>query len=337
MPVDSKNLDNVLALIKKNLGDDSVRMGDEYPVLKRVPTGLPALDSLIGGGLPLGRWVQFYGGYGSAKTLMCLHTIREAQKMGLTVAYYDIEKQFSKQWAEGVGIDTSKLVVFPQTEMEKIAGIMEASLDAINVHVMDSLGAAVSVDELAAKPEDWLPGINARAWGKFVRRVNHAFDPKENMILMVNQTREVFGKKGSEQPVGGRSISYMSSLDLYFKKSSWLFYDKNGELSETGKKTDEEGEITPDGLAFKVRINKSRVCEPFGVVNLRLEKGQSGNFDKVWNLARAAIASGLVTRKGAWYELDENTKFQGESALKEYIRSNPEFQAKIQEEMGLGS
>ncbi len=297
---------------------------------------MPALDSLIGGGLPLGRWVQFYGGFGSAKTLMCLHTIAQAQKMGLTVAYYDIEKQFSESWAKGVGVDTSKLVVFPETRMEMIASIMEASMDAINIHVMDSLGAAVSVDELAADPEDWLPGINARAWGKFVRRVNHRFDPKDNMIIMVNQTREVFGKKGSEQPVGGRSISYMSSLDLYFKKSSWLFYNAKGELSETGKKTNEEGEITPDGLEFKVRVNKSRICDPFGVANLRLELGNGGNFDSIWNLTRSAISHGFVTRKGAWYELDENTKFQGESALMEYIRENPDFQSQILEAMGLG-
>lgn len=335
MPVDQKNLDKALDAIKKQLGEDVARKGSDYPELKRIPTGLPTLDSLIGGGIPLGRWVQFYGGYGSAKTLLSLHTIREAQRLGLNVAYYNAEKQWSQPWAEGIGIDTSKVEVFETNVIEEIGGIMETLMGAVNVHVIDSLGAGVSVDEAAVKPEDWLPGISSRAWGKMIRRANSYFDSNQNTVIMINQTREVFGQKGSETPTGGRAISYISSLDLHFKKTSWLFKDAKGNLSENGKKTNSEGEITPEGVEFKIRVNKSRICDPFGVAVLRLPFGTGGHFDREWSLTRAAIFHQMVTRKGAWYELDNGEKFQGESALKDYIAETPEFQAKIEEVMGL--
>ena len=335
MPVDPSNLATALEAIRKQIGEDAVRTGEGYPEIKRVPTGLPSLDSLIGGGLPLGRWCQFYGGYMSGKTLLCWHTIREAQKMGLKVAYYNAEKQYDETWVRSIGVDPAELIVVEGNVIEEIGSAMEALFSSVHIHVIDSLGACVSTDELATKAEDWLPGISSRAFGKMIRRANHHFDQHENMVIMVNQTREVFGQKGSETPTGGRAISYISSLDLYFKKTKWLFNDKNGNLSENGKKTNEEGEIVADGLEFKIRVNKSRVCDPFGVANLRLGFGAGGHFDTIWALTRAAITFGLAKRKGAWYELDSGEKFQGESNLKEYVKNNPEFQDQIRREMGL--
>lgn len=326
MAIEPESLDKILDAIKKKFGDDSVRKGDEFKDMMRVPTGIIQLDSLIGGGFPMGRIVHPYGGFGSGKTLTCLHMIKEAQNMGLTCAYYDLEKQYSPTWAKSIGVDTNSLLVLEGSEIEKTGEKIDALLGAINVHVVDSLGAGSSIDELAAGIDEWRPGIQSRAWGKVIRRILHRMDKEENLVVLINQTREVFGKAGGEKPTGGVQIEFASSLSLHFTKSSWLYRDKYGNLSPDGKKVDAEtGRTAPDGIDLVVAIKKSRVCEPFGTARMRLEFGTGGHFDEIWALTRSAIMSGVIQKSGSWYTLPNGERVQGESKVKDYIKENNEF------------
>ena len=333
MPVDPKSLSKALDAIKKAYGEDIVRRGDQDEDVRRVPTGIIQLDKLIGGGFPLGRWIHAYGGYGSGKTLINFHMIREAQKMGLTCAYYNMEKQYSKKWAESIGIDTSALTVIEGSVIEETGEKMDALMGAINIHILDSVGIGASVDEQARRADEWLPGIQARAWGKVIRRINTRMDKSENMIVLINQTREVFGKAGQERPTGGNQLEYASSLSLHFTKSSWLYRDSQGNLSETGKKTDEEtGRTKPDGIDLVVSVKKSRVCDPYGSARMRLEFGTGGHFDEMWALSRSAIFGGIIRKAGSWYTLPDGERVQGESKVREYISENPEFAQKLRED-----
>src|SRR5512147_1158717 len=109
MPVDPTTLDRALATINKTFGDGSVRKASTKPILRRIPTGSLGVDYAIGGGVPLGRWCHWYGGKGSAKTLIAYNTIAQAQAMGLKCAYYNMEKQFDPVWAAKHGVDTDAL------------------------------------------------------------------------------------------------------------------------------------------------------------------------------------------------------------------------------------
>ncbi len=333
MPVSEKNLAKALDAIRKEYGEDSIRMGDEDEELIRVPSGIIQLDKLVGGGFPLGRWVHAYGGFGSGKTLTCLHVIREAQAMGLTCAYYDVEKQFNKGWAQSIGVDTSRLHVVEGNEIEKLGEKMDVLLPAINIHVVDSVGAGVSVDQQAARLDESRPASASRAWGKVIPRLQSRFDRKENMIILINQTREVFGKPGQERPTGGSQLEYISSLSLHFSKSSWLFRDKYDNLSENGKKTDAEtGRITPDGIDLVVSVKKTRVSEPYGSARMRFEFGSGGKFDEMWALSGYAIFTGVIQNSGSWYTLPDGERVQGESKVRDFIRQNPDFANRLREE-----
>lgn len=329
MPLETENLEKVLAAIKKNYGDQNIRYGNEFPDIKRIPTGSPELDAATHGGIPLGRWSHFYGPPGGAKTLTSWNVIKEAQNMGLTCAYYNIEKQFLPAWVERKGIDLSKLHVVEGTTIEEVGAKLESLLGVINVHVLDSLAQAVSIDELAGKTEEWKPGIQARAWGKVLRRANERFDDEDNAVIMINQTRSVFGKMmGSEEPTSGRSVEYISSMSLQFRKSSWLFKDANGILVPDGSNKDTlSGDSDPEGMEFQIRVAKSRVCEPFGSARMRLDF-ETGNFDVLWELTKTAIYSGIVQKNNSWY-IVEGEKVQGERKVRELIASNPELQEQI--------
>jgi len=322
MGVNPESLDKALDQIRKSYGEESVRYASKYPDVKRVPTGIIELDALTGGGYPLGRVVHKYGGYSSGKTLTSLHLIKEAQREGLTCAYYDLENQFSKKWAASVGVDTDSLLVLDGSIIEEVAEKVEALLGAVNIHIIDSLGIGVSQDELAAKVDEWRPGISARAWGKFVRRTNNSLN-EDNMLVLVNQTRDSIGKMyATETPTGGRQIEHYSSLNLHFKKSSTLYKDLKGNLSKDGLRKDGLEDIAPSGVELVVKCTKSRVHDPLDSARFRLEFGTGGQFDQTWGLVRSLIFNGIVQKSGSWYELPDGNKVQGDNGLRVAIESD---------------
>lgn len=330
MPLDKTNLEKVLSAISKQYGDSEVHYASDYPELQRIPTGSLELDAATHGGIPLGRWSHFYGPPGGAKTLTCWNIIKQAQDMGLDCAYYNVEKQFLSEWVERKGVDLSKLHVVEGTIIEELGAKLEALLGVINVHVIDSLAPAISLDELAGKTEEWLPGIRARSWGKVISRANERFDDKENAVILVNQTRTVFGKfMGSEEPTSGRAVEYISSMTLQFKKSHWLFKDDNGVLQQEGSNKDTlSGDSDPEGMEFQIRVAKSRVCKPFGTARMRLDF-DTGNFDTAWELTKAAVYTGIAQRGGSWYTVDGFDKVQGEKQLRQLITDNVDLQETI--------
>src|ERR1051325_1534155 len=186
MPVDPSQLQRILDTIKSQYGRDQVYDPNTEYEIKRIPIGDPMLDWAIGGGLPIGRYCHFYGGFGSAKTLTAYKAIASAQRMGLTAALYDVEKQYDPLWAARWGIDTEKLVVIRGSVIEEIGDEMESLLGSVHVHVVDSVAAGVSLDEMAGESKDWHPAIGARVWGKVLRRVNYHFDQNENMVILIN-------------------------------------------------------------------------------------------------------------------------------------------------------
>lgn len=330
MPINPDNLEKVLDAIRKNYGDGNVHYGAEFPDIVRIPTGSLELDAATHGGIPLGRWCHFYGPPGGAKTLTSWNIIKQAQDMGLTCAYYNIEKQFLAEWVERKGIDLSKLHVIEGSTIEEAGEKLEALLGVINIHVVDSLAQAVSVDELAGETTEWLPGIQARAWSKVLKRANERFDDQENTVILINQVKTAFGKfGGGEEPTSGRAVEYISSMSLQFRKSSWLFRDKNGILQDEGSNKDTiSGDSDPEGMEFQIRVAKSRVCRPFGSARMRLDF-DTGNFDHGWEMTKAAIYKGIAERAGSWYQVPGHDKVQGEKKLRELIEQDVDLQQTI--------
>lgn len=330
--MNDETLRRALDAIKKQYGEGSVRTGDEYDNPTRISTGALELDLALNGGVPLGRWSHWYGGHYSGKTMMALQAIGNAQKMGLSAAYYNIEKQFTTDWAEKHGVNTKELILIENTKIEEIGAIMETLLGSVNIHVLDSIPAAVSVDELSANTEDWRPGISARAWGKALRRANTAFSEKENAIIMINHVGVVFGKyAGGEEPKGGRILEYLSSCSIEFRRSSWLFRDKSGNLKSGDGLSEESlsGDKEPGGIEFATRTKKSRVSRPHATARLRLDF-RTGQIDDMWSIVKAAEHYGIVSKGGSWYTLpDGKSKVQGEAGLRAHIESNPDLREKI--------
>jgi recombination protein RecA len=315
-------LDQAIEAVRKQYGDQSIRFGAEAISVPRIQTGSLELDVATAGGFPVGRISRCWGGYSSGKSLMSFQIIRGAQKQGKVCAYYDVEKTFEPDFVKKLGVDLDKLVLVEGTMIEEVGTKMDALLESVDVHVIDSCGAAVSLDELNAKVEDWQVGLGARAWGKVLKRIGERMDKERHVIILLDQARETFGYGGSEHPPNGRMMEHASSLTLYFRRGGWLYYDKDGLLSAEAKGGDGmSGMKEADGYELLIRVNKSKVCPPFRSARCYWDF-HLNRFDAAFEFMKAAKYYGIAQRAGAWFTLPDGTRLQGEAKLRLYITEN---------------
>lgn len=330
MPVHQDEYQEIVNRINRKYGSD-IKRGNEMEHPPRISSGSLELDVAMGGGVPVGRWTRFWGGYSSTKTLRALICAREAQKLGFSVAYYNVEKQYDPVFAErNIGLDIAALTIVEGTTVEEIGEKMEGLFGVVHLHIIDSSSIAVSEDELNADIRDWRPGINARAWGKVFRRLNERFDQYANTVIMIDQVRVNF-RTGGEDAAGGRIFDHQSSMSVMFRKGDWLWRNAEGYLHEKAKQVKGmSGQIEPAGMEIKIRVEKSRVCRPFRTATLRLDL-DSMVFDETFEMVKAAKHYGIIDNPSVGRYEYEGHKMHGERAVRNLLDENPELIKKIRD------
>lgn len=259
-----KAFEDALAHIEREHGKGSVRMGNEYDHPTRIPTGSLMLDAITHGGIPIGRWSRFYGGRSSGKSLMCWNVIREAQKMGMTVAYHNVEGQYDPRLVEAMGVDTSKLAIVEGTIIEDICWNLRRTFSGINLHVIDSCSNASSMMGINAEPGTYTRGDKAQAWQLGFQKAAEFFR-QDNTVIYCDHIRMSQTNPGAVYAPGGTFMEHHASMILKFDKGSWLHYDSNGFLTATENEKERDtltGRKEPDGFEVKITVEKSRVCPP---------------------------------------------------------------------------
>lgn len=318
------DFEDIYKKIQSKYGDSSIRYGDEAPSSKKLPTGSILLDYILDGGIPVGRFSRFYGGFSSTKSVHAWNVIAEAQKQGMSCAYYNIEKQYSKDWCEKLGVDTSKLIVLDGTTIEETSNKLESLLGEIDVHVVDSCSSAVSIDELNSDITDWPRGLNARVWNKCLRRAKERFDADRNVVILIDQVRASMGYGGGVIAPGGKFLEHLNSLTLLFKKSKWLYYDSKGNLSQdTTASKNISGQAEADGILIKVMVEKSHVSRPYRAATLYYDL-HKGKFDRLSELITVSLDTQVVGKKSAYFKYGGES-YHGLSNFRNAISSNSDL------------
>jgi len=324
-----KQIDEAMQGVRKLYGEDSMHTGADVEDVDRIPTGSLALDYATCGGIPIGRFSRFYGGFSSCKSLTCWRIIKQAQEMGMVCAYFNIEKQYDKRFVEKIGVNVKDLFVIEGTTIEETGVKMEGLLSSIDLFVVDSCSNAVSLDELNAPVENWQMGLAARVWGKVMRRANERFDTDRNCVILVDQIRDSFGYGGGHTVPGGRFLEHISSMSLLFRRGKWMFYDKNGTLStDATSSSTMSGAAEADGIEVMVKVEKNRVGRPFRTAKMYLDLNTM-QFDLDSERAQIAKYFDVVEKSGTWFKLPNGETVQGSHALRGKIAEDDDLQASI--------
>src|SRR5574340_228077 len=174
-----KALDTTLANLTKRFGDGAImRLGEATHLqVETIPTGSIALDLALGvGGIPRGRITEIYGPESAGKTTLCQHIIAEAQKLGGTCAFIDMEHALDPTYAARCGVNIDDLYIAQPDTGEQALEIAEALIrsGALDVLVVDSVAALVPRAEIEGEMGDSHVGLQARLMSQARRKMTGA-------------------------------------------------------------------------------------------------------------------------------------------------------------------
>ena len=271
----------------------------------RIPFGIPALDSLTGGGIPKKRMTLLYGPTNVGKSYLASQICANAQKQGGTAGWVDTELSWDSDWVAKCGVDAEKILVAQPTNGEEALEIVrEMMLAGVDVIVLDSIAGlvptAVAEEEFSYNPMSWQARFINSALPKLLPNLKNG-----SALVAINQVRSSLGPVAIDNMPGGLAQTFFSHFLLQVRRSGWIEENKQRV-----------------GFDMEIRLRKSKVGGENwrnAIVPFRV----SGGIDVLESFIREAIDRGLITRAGAWYTYKDE-KAMGLNGLKQVFIDNPE-------------
>ena len=188
-----------VANLQKKFGKDAVNyLGNtDIEPIPRISSQCIAIDEVTGGGYPLGRIIELYGGESSGKTTACYHAIAQAQKQfpEKFVGFVDSEFSFDPNYASNCGVDVANLVIAqPESGTDGFAILQGMIEEGASLVVVDSVAAMVPREEV--EETDYgkgMIGVQARMMSRALRKLTSVIGKHKCVVIFTNQTREKVG------------------------------------------------------------------------------------------------------------------------------------------------
>ncbi len=311
-------LDKALGDITKRYGDGSImRLGEAHQLrVEAIPTGSLSLDIALGvGGIPRGRITEIYGPESSGKTTISQHIVAEAQKLGGTAAYIDMEHALDPTYAAKCGVDVENLLISQPDMGEQALEITETLVrsGAIDVIVIDSVAALVPRAEIEGDMGDATMGMQARLMSQALRKLSGAIKQTNTSVIFTNQLRQKIGIMfgNPETTTGGMALKFYASVRLDVRRIQSI---KLG------------AEII--GNRTRVRVVKNKVAAPFRTAEFDIMYNEG--ISKAGDLLDLAAAMEIISKRGSFFNYGELRLGQGRENAKDYLRAHSELAAEIE-------
>jgi recombination protein RecA len=311
-------LDKALGDITKRYGDGSImRLGEAHQLrVEAIPTGSLSLDIALGvGGIPRGRITEIYGPESSGKTTISQHIVAEAQKLGGTAAYIDMEHALDPSYAARCGVDVENLLISQPDMGEQALEITETLVrsGAIDVIVIDSVAALVPRAEIEGDMGDATMGMQARLMSQALRKLSGAIKQTNTSVIFTNQLRQKIGIMfgNPETTTGGMALKFYASVRLDVRRIQSI---KLG------------AEII--GNRTRVRVVKNKVAPPFRTAEFDIMYNEG--ISKAGDLLDLATAMEIVTKRGSFFNYGELRLGQGRENAKDYLKAHNDLAAEIE-------
>jgi len=314
-------------------------VGQKLPVTS---TGSLALDdALSSGGIPKGRLIQYYGPAGSGKTMMAMLAIKEAQMADPSAQqmFIDAEGTFDPNWAETLGLDTSRIIVVDQETavigrkcFEMILGVpkedkkthelvgkqKDGLLDLImagelniNMVVLDSLGAIMPPGEDISRVGKMNMSLLARFLTTTFRKLSLDANKAKVPFIFINHKKDGMDPYGADHTFsGGNSYSHFLSVNVYFEaataKDKLILDEKENRIGATIRAAIEKSKFGPWPRKCEFKVN-------FGI----------GVIDRHEEIAQLAKDYGVIQMTSTVSHEYGDKKWVGFPKLCEAIKDDP--------------
>jgi recombination protein RecA len=334
----------LMADMNKKFGDNAIRFSSEITEAKypRVSTGVVALDTVIGGGYPIGRFIHVSGAFSSTKSTTVYHGIREFQdyfkSIGSDLRVLLVQGEngsWTREYGESLGIDTDNLMINESASMEEALEVARQvqEREICGAVVFDSFAALAPMKEYASNMEDSVQmGLKPKLFDEYFRKfqaLNNRLSREGKhvcTIIGINQLREKIGGYGDpEYEGGGRAIGFTSSLTIRLKRGDWITIGAGENKAIIGQE-----------VKFKIHKSKVSIPQKTGTWDVYIDEGgpvEKGHVDNFKSLVLEGVAYGVIDKSGSWFYYKDDVKVQGADGLVEVIRERPDLYEEIRAEV----
>ena len=303
------------------------------------PTPSPGLNRALGGGFPYGRQVLLWGSKSSAKSSLCLQTVALAQKEGKLCAWVDAEMSYDEEWAKKLGVDTTQLIYSEARSINDMVDVGVALLHAgVDLIVIDSISSLLPAvyfekdsDELKALDQTKQIGAESKDLKHAWLMLNYANNrEKPALIIAISQARNNIQQTYTQSaPTGGLTTQFMSSTIVKLFSSS-------SDSQAIKAKVKIGDKLIEQKVGRKVRweVLNSKTSAPGDSAEYDFYyRGDHVGIDSVGDLVDTAEMLGLVSRTGAWYQLENGEKLQGRDAFVKYVKENDDYRESLRSKL----
>jgi len=248
-----KHLNASKGILSSDSGQLIAKLSDKPRNVSTISTGSLVLDSILGGGIPVGRLVEIFGPEASGKTSIALTVVANVQRSGGTAAFIDLENALDPKYAKKLGVDIDNLAVAQPDYAEQALELTEqlAATGVVDIIVVDSIAALVPKLELEGDMDQGSIGLVARLMSRSLKKLIGTANRNGCTVIFINQTRDAIGgfsPAGTPQTTtGGKAMKFYASQRIQVNRRQQV---KDGK------------EVIGNEVRFK--IVKNKVAPPFG-------------------------------------------------------------------------
>lgn len=315
----SKKADELMKQINATFGANTVqKASDPYYKVTYLPTGIAPIDDLLQGGIPYGRFVEFFGDYSTLKSYVGYKAIAQCQKKGELAALIDTEHSFDPEWATQCGVDVEALIIRRPETGEEAMDVAEILIRGkVDLIVFDSVAAALpkAEQEKSLSKDKVQPARLAQLMSLAMRKLTAA--NSKTAMIWINQTRINVGVMfGSNEAVpGGKSLPFYASYRIALRKSGQVMEEVEKYQMKDGKPTKVKVKRKV-GQLITATVEKSKLSAPHEALQFTFDF-RTAEVDDWQYLANKALTMGILALdRGMWWETGTKnpTKYRGETA-----------------------
>ena len=276
------DIDRIVSSINKELKTNLVVGDDDALDTLRIPTGMPALDTMLGGGVPRQAVTELFGYQSSGKTYISQRIIAHAQSLGYTCGFIDAEFSYDPEWSANVGINTHDLIVSrPNTGEVALDVLLKLCEEGVDIVVLDSIAALLPTAEAKEGMDHLSIGLQARLMNQLFRKL--APVNSKTAVILINQIRAGIGGYITRDALpGGKGQEFFSRIMVRVKKGETIGDQKS-----------------PQGFFIEMKAEKNKTHTP--LLTSSVPFYYTGLPDPIYEAFMMASDLGIVVRSGPQY------------------------------------
>ena len=315
--------------MSKDVGFSAMGSTNASDISDYLPTFIPSLDLIMGGGIPFRRFNEIYGAAGVGKSTFLVYLTMIASQLGIPIFWIDTEGTTGDNRLAEFDVDMRYVKVFDPTQLaaneimsiEKIDEIIESLVqnyvknpeynNTPSIIFWDSVAGTISQEEADTEiDKEGRRGRSASALTKLTKRVTPMLNKCNISIIVTNQVRSNLNAissfvKQTTRASNAKSLDHAETIRLgldRLKSLTGMTAISRGVVDNNGR--NKVGHI----VKFTADKNKAGVSEQ----TTRLDDYTSeliseepyvnlSGFDFPECISTDAIGAGVISNTGGYY------------------------------------